>query len=346
MPTIADVAKRAGVAVSTVSYAINGTRPISEETRQRIFAAMEELGYRPNAFARGLASKRSRIIALHFPVPERGVGLTEIEFIASAANTARRHAYEMVLWTSEMHNIEELRQSTQQGLVDGVVAMEVYLNDERIGLWHKAGVPFSLIGRNSDTTGIRYVDADFELAAHETVDYLLKLGHTHIGFLSQSRLVADAGYGPAVRTQLGYEKAMQVAGLNGVTQYCRAAASAGHQIFNTLLAEDPDLTALITINDRAVPGVMQAASDHGWRIPDDFSLVVIGSSASVAELMTPPVTTLEPQNAEMGRLGVELLIQQLEGREREETHILLPCRLVERGSSGPCRRAVGIPSLT
>ncbi len=338
MPTMIDVARRAGVAVSTVSYAINGTRPISEETRQRIFAAMEELGYKPNALARGLASKRSRIIALHFPVPERGVGLTEIEFIASAANTARENGYEMVLWTSEIHNLEELRQSTQQGLVDGVVAMEVYLHDERIPLWREAGLPFSLIGRHAETDGLYFVDADFERAAFETVNYLRELGHTHIGFLNQSRPVHEAGYGPAIRTQLSFEQAMEAAGLRGIVQHCRASAQAGQECFGTLIAEDPDLTALITINDRAVPGVVQAIAGHGWRIPDDFSLVVIGSSGSVAELMTPPVTTVEPQNAVMGRLGVELLIQQIEGRQPAEPHILLPCHLVVRGSSGPCRR--------
>jgi len=92
---------------------------------------------------------------------------------------------------------------------------------------------------------------------------------------------------------------------------------------------------LITINDRAVPGVVQAVTDRRWRIPDDFSLVVIGSSGSVAELMTPSVTTVEPQNAAMGRLGVELLIQRLEAREQRipDTPALPSCRA---GSSGPC----------
>jgi DNA-binding LacI/PurR family transcriptional regulator len=341
-----DVAKRAGVAVSTVSYAINGTRPISEETRQRIFAAMEELGYQPNALARGLASKRSRIIALHFPVPERGVGLTEIEFITSAANTARDNGYEMVLWTSQMHDLEELRQSTQQGLVDGVVAMEVYLDDERIPLWRAAGLPFSLIGHSADTAGICYVDADFELAARDTIGYLLSLGHTHIGFLNQSQSVVNAGYGPCVRTELGYVDAMRAAGLYSVIDACRADAAAGSASLEKLLALDPDLTALIAINDRAVPGVVQAITDRGWRIPDDFSLVVIGSSGGVAELMTPPVTTVEPQNAAMGRLGVELLIQRLEAREKDDTQILLPCQLVVRGSSGLCRRKHHVPIAT
>lgn len=339
MPTMIDVAKRAGVAVSTVSYAINGNRPISEETRQRIFAAMDELGYKPNVFARGLATKRSRIIALHFPIPERGVGLTEIEFIASAAAAARENGYEMVLWTSEMNNLDELRHLTHRGLVDGVVAMEVYLQDERIRLWQDVGLPFSLIGRNANTSGIRYVDANFELAAQETVEQLVQLGHMHIGFLNQSQLVFQAGYGPVVRTQIAYKKTMRARGLPVVVQYSWATVAAGYEALGRLLDDDPALTALITINDRAVPGVMQSAADRGWRIPDDFSLVVIGSSAGVAELMTPSVTTVEPQNAAMGRLGVELLIQQLEGQEQGETQVLLPCTRVMRGSLGPCRRA-------
>ncbi|MBN2472482.1 MAG: LacI family DNA-binding transcriptional regulator, partial [Anaerolineae bacterium] len=81
MPTMSDVARRAKVALSTVSYAINGTRPVSEATRQRVFDAMEELGYKPHALARGLASRRSRIIALLFPLSERGLGFTELEFV-------------------------------------------------------------------------------------------------------------------------------------------------------------------------------------------------------------------------------------------------------------------------
>ena len=147
MPTMSDVAKRAGVAVSTVSYALNGTRPISEETRQRIFAVMEELGYQPHTLARGLASKRSRIIALLFPAPERGFGITELEFVTSGAEAARENGYHLVLWPSEMHDPNELRQLTQQGLADGVVVMEVHMNDERINLLRDIGFTFSMIGR-------------------------------------------------------------------------------------------------------------------------------------------------------------------------------------------------------
>ena len=338
MPTMIDVAKRAGVAVSTVSYALNGTRPISEETRQRIFAAMDELGYRPHALARGLASKRSRIIALLFPTPERGLGFTELEFVTGAADAAREKGYHLVLWLSDLHDAGELRHLTQQGLVDGVIVMEVHLHDERIKLLREIGFPFSMIGRCADTANIGCVDINFEDTVRETIGYLSGVGHTHIAFLNQSQSVFDAGYGPAVRVQARFEETVQSAELQGITRFCHAAPRAGYEALNALLAECPHLTALVTMNERAVPGVMQAIADRGWRIPDDFSLVVIVSSARVAEMTMPPLTTADAPAAELGRLGAELLIQQLETQEQDAPQVLLPCRLVVRGSSGPCRR--------
>lgn len=338
MPTMADVAKHANVALSTVSYAINGTRPISEETRQRIFAAMEELGYRPNALARGLASKRSRILALLFSAPERGLGITELEFVTSAADVARENDYHLILWSSEIHNLDELRQLTQQGLVDGVIVMEVHLNDERIKLLREINVPFSMIGRCDDTSGIGYVDIDFRQTLKESVDYLAGLGHKRIAFINHSQTEYDAKYGPAIRAQARFEEAVRAAGLRGYSRLCRAAPMAGYEVWKSLLAEDPALTALISMNERAIPGIIQATADAGWTIPDDFSLVSIVSSARSAEMVMPPLTTMEPQTIQMGRLGVELLIQQLEGPLEEIPQVLLPCHLVVRGSSGPCRR--------
>ena len=338
MSTMLDVAKRANVALSTVSYALNNTRPISDETRKRIFQAMEELGYRPHAMARGLASKRSRIIALLFPAPERGLGITELEFVTNATDAARENGYNLVLWSSEMHDPNELRLFAQQGLVDGVIVMEVHLNDERINLLRKIGFPFSMIGRCANNDGLSYVDIDFEQTMREAVDCLAGLGHKHIAFLNQSQSAFDTGYGPTVRSDIEFPKSIQAAGVEGISRFCRPAPQAGYEAFNKLLARCPGLTALITMNERAVAGVMQAIADRGWRIPDDFSLIVIGSSARMAEMITPPLTTSDIATAELSRLGVELLIQQLETEESEPLQELIPCQLVIRGSTGPCLR--------
>jgi DNA-binding LacI/PurR family transcriptional regulator len=338
MPTMRDVAKRAGVALSTVSYALNDTRPISEETRQRIFAAMEDLGYRPHALARGLASKRSRILALLFPAPERGLGVTELEFVTGATEAAVNNGYNLVLWLSDMYDPDELRPLTQEGLADGVIVMEVRLRDERINLLREIGFPFSMIGRCADPVDTGCVDIDFEQTVKDAVSYLVSLGHTHIALLNQSQLEFDAGYGPAVRAHASFETAMQTTGLTGVTRRCRAAPRAGYEAFIELVEECPDLTALLSLNERAIPGVMQAIADQGWRIPDDFSIIGISSSARMAEMMTPPLTTTDAPATELGRLGVELLVKQLEGHDESPLPVLLPCRLVVRGSSGPCCR--------
>ncbi|HEY0605199.1 MAG TPA: LacI family DNA-binding transcriptional regulator [Herpetosiphonaceae bacterium] len=341
MATMLDVAKRANVALSTVSYALNGTRPISEETRQRIFAAMKELGYQPHALARGLASKRSKIVALLFPAGERGLGMTELEFVTSAADAARENGYSLVLWSSKMDDLDDLRQLIQQGLVEGVIVMEVRLNDIRIELLRESGLPFSLIGRAEETQEIGYADIDFEQTTRDAVRHLAELGHTQIAFLNHSQSEFAAGYGPSVRADAGFKHAIAAAGLHGITWLCRDVPAAGYEAFNALLAEHPGVTAFVVMNERALPGVMQAIAEHDWRIPDDFSLVSIVSSARVAEMMVPPLTTLEPPSGELGRLGVELLIQQLETQVQEAPQELLPCRLVVRGSSGPCRRIAG-----
>ena len=337
MPTMLDVAKRAKVSLSTVSYALSGTRPISEVTRQRIAEAMEELGYRPHPLARGLASKHSRILAIIFPAIERGLGITELEFVASAAHAASKNGYHLVIWTAETNDPGELRQLTQQGLVDGVILMEIHRNDERVNLLRELKFPFSMIGRcDDDRDG--YVDIAFKQTVDEALAYLASLGHTNIAYLNQSQASYEAGYGPVIRTKAAFEEHVHSSGLEGVTRFCHPSPQAGYEVFQALLEEHPDLTAAITMNDRANPGIMRAIAERGWSIPDDFSLVAIVSSVRMAEMAVPRLTTMEPPSTELGRLATELLIQHIEGNDDENPRILIPCRLVLGESSGICRK--------
>ena len=335
-----EVARRAQVALSTVSYALNGTRPISEKTRQRIFAAMDELGYHPRGVARGPGSKRSKIVALLFPNRERGLGITELEFVTSATEAARQQGYQLILWTSDVQDIGELRKFTQQGLVEGVVLMEVCLTDDRVSLLRRLEFPFSMIGRCEDLRDDCYVDVDFGQSTQVAVNFLVQLGHRKIGFVNQSKASYELGYGAAVRSQAGFQKAMDYFGLQPVTKFCRTAPQAGNEVFKELLAEHPDLTALIVMNERAIPGIYQAIAEQGWSIPEDFSVVGILSSAHVAEMTSPPLTTLDIQAQEMGRMGVELLIQQLEGQPAQSCQKLIPCVLNIRSSTGICHRKI------
>ena len=335
MPTMHDIAKRANVAVSTVSYALNGTRPISAETRARIEAAMEELGYRPHALARGLASKRSRIIALLFPPRAGGLGTTDFEIVTGAADAAREHGYHLLLAPLPIDDREAQEQLTMQGLIDGAVVMEIRLHDERIDLLRAAGATFSLIGRTADTTGISYVDIDFDQMTREAVTHLLDLGHRRIAFLNHAQLAYEAGYGPSVRAQAAYERTMRDAGLEAIVRMCEDRPAAGHETFTELLASHPDLTGLVAMNEGATVGSVHAITAAGKRVPEDVAVVSVASSQRAAEMTMPALTTMEVPSTEFGRLGVEALLSQLEDEGAPLLQRVLPCRLVVRGSSGP-----------
>ncbi len=338
MTTIHDVARQAKVSLSTVSYAINGTRPISEKTRQRILQVMKELGYRPHALARGLASRRSRILALVFPTFERGLGITELDFFTSAADAARQNGYHLILWSVDVHDSKELMELAHLGLVDGVILMEVHLNDERVALLHQLDFPFSMMGRPWQEENTNYADIDFEQTIRDTLNYLSSLGHTHVGFINQSQEAYENGYGPVVRAQNAFMSARQELGLPVLSRFCDRDTQAGYKVCQEFLDTNPELTALIVMNDRVIPGVMRAITDRGWHIPADFSLVSIVSSERMAEMMIPPLTTMDPPSTDMAKLAVELLIEKLEDRQREVSRVLLPCKLVVRGSSGPTRK--------
>ncbi len=333
MPTMQDVARRANVSLSTVSYAINGTRPISEATRKRIFAAMDELDYRPHALARGLASKRSRIIALHFPTDERGLGFTELEFVTAAADAARERGHHLVMWPFPLNDIDELRALTQQGLVDGVVVMEVHAEDRRVATLREMELPFALIGRCADNTGIDYVDVDFESTVDEAVRYLAALNHSTIGYIVHSQQEYDSGYGPTVRSSAAFEKAVAHYGLKGAVQLCPSSAAGGAEAFRRLAAKLKGMSALLVMNDHALPGIMQALAERGLRVPGDMAIAILGSSARVGEMFQPRLTTFAAPGEEAARTAVNFLIDRLEDSSRRSRQTLISCPLIEREST-------------
>jgi DNA-binding LacI/PurR family transcriptional regulator len=196
--------------------------------------------------------------------------------------------------------------------------------------------PFSIIGRSENNSGINYADIDFENSIQVAVKYLVSLGHSRIAFLNHSQTEFIAQYGPAVRAQAGFIEAMHAAGAESATHFCRATPRAGYEAFVELLAKHPDLTALISMNDRALPGAIRAITDCGWRIPDDFSIISFVTSARDSEMMIPPLTTMDSPGKALGRLGVELLLRQLDTKQPASvSQILLPCSLVIRSSTGP-----------
>lgn len=338
VPTMADVARRAGVSASTVSYALTGVRPISPATRDRILRAMHDLGYTPNAFARGLKSKRSRIIAVLFPKDDRDLGLSSTEYIFGASDHAQDRGYHLLLWTTGVDALDDLARLARQGLVDGALLMEVRLHDPRIEVLRKAGLTFALIGRNADPSGVDFADTNFDQCARVALRHLAGTGHRHIGFVNLNVATIRAGRSNAIRLRDGIMRAGREVGVLVSVVAAESSVAGGRAAFSGLLDEDAEITAVIAFNEQAVPGIMAAAAESGREIPDDLSILCIDMSAQAALMSTPALTTVGPAAAGLGEAAAEMLIRRLEEEEAGDAmHVLFDGELVVRGSTGPVR---------
>jgi DNA-binding LacI/PurR family transcriptional regulator len=295
---------------------------------------MKKLQYRPHAIARSLASKRTRIIAILFPPEEHGIGLSELELIMTAAASTMRRGYHLVIWTLHSDDEEELRQLTQQSLVDGVILMEVHIGDWRINLFKEWAIPFILLGRNAETPAESYIDVDFSTTMMRCISYLKNLGHRRIVFLNQSIRAFESGYGPVVRTHRAFEYCRNNFDMDGQELFCESDPGWARHAVSKLLAEPAPPTAIIAMNDRALAGIIKAAEENGRRIGSDVSLVAIVSVSSTVSCYLPALTAFEMDAQAMMEAAVDQLIAKLESRYTELSTRLIPCVLRERNSTG------------
>lgn len=331
-----DVARLANVSLSTVSYALSDARPVSAATKARIEAAMAQLGFQRNAAARSLASRRSHVLALIFPAMQQGLGGTVSEFVASAAETASTHGYQLVLWPLGANQPREIRELAQQAQADGVLLMEVLLEDPRVDALRAVGVPFTMIGRTAQIAGLSYVDIDFAQTMEDAVAHLAGLGHERIAFLNHSVASQTEGYGPTVRALDGYTEAMLRRGLVPTAVLCDESPGAGRLAMSDLFAQTPGLTAVITMNEIATFGAAVEVRARGLQIPRDFSILGTVTSPGVGAMSSPPLTTMHAPGADLGRLAVQALLALLKvpGIQPIEP-VLLSCPLEPGGSTGP-----------
>lgn len=333
--TVADVARAAGVSVSTVSYTLSGSRKISEKTQRRVRQAVADLGYTPNALARGLRGGHSRIVALIFPLEHDVIDPSGLDYILGASDHAQSLGYHLLLWTTEGPGLEQLRELAGRGLVDGALLMQVTLDDPRPAMLAEAKIPFSLIGRVEGPSLADSVDLDGTAAARIAVDYLAGLGHRSIAMIAQPGEQFERRFGIALRAREGVVAAATAAGMAVSTLSCDHSFEAGYQALAALLADRPDLTAVICQNEPAVGGILAAAADHGLRIPDDLSLVMLGMGAPAAEATYPTLTCVSVSGRLLGRLAVDHLIARLDGDDGPPAELVFPGELEVRRSSGP-----------
>jgi DNA-binding LacI/PurR family transcriptional regulator len=331
--TIEDIARTAGVSVSTVSRILNDKPDVAEKTRMRVLRIIDELGYRPHSPAQSLAGGKSRMIALLFPFNPAGFTQLELDFFIGAADAATERNYFFNLMTEPMDEASLLN-LYRSASFDGTILMQICLYDERVELLRASDYPFVMIGRCADNTGLSYIDLDFEAAIQTAYDYLFDLGHQQIGLLTAPADTRARGYGPAVRSMQGYQRVC--ASVDWPLPYLEVNRSLEdtYQATTSLLNAHPAVTAVINVNGATSAAIIRAAQDCGREIPKDFSVIGIATS-KIAQLTTPTLTTIDFPTGDVGYRAAQLLIDKLQGTSGGSDQILLAPHLIVRESTGP-----------
>jgi DNA-binding LacI/PurR family transcriptional regulator len=219
--------------------------------------------------------------------------------------------------------------------------------DSRVDRLQEAGLPFVGIGHTSRSDDMCWIDIDYARLISQSVHHLADLGHTHIALINRSPELLAAGYGPAHRALDGFTTALAERGIEGVGYPCGDDTRAGEEFMRHLLNEHPEITALTTINEAALPGIQHTLETAGLKIPRDFSITGVAAK-NWAEDFRPPLTTADVPAHEIGAQAVRLLIERIANPQTPHRHILLSPPISLRSSTGPGRnhRATTLPSLS
>ncbi|WP_042396635.1 LacI family DNA-binding transcriptional regulator [Streptacidiphilus carbonis] len=337
MVTLAEVARHAGVSSSTVSYVISGKRTISGATRQRVEQAISELGYHPNAGARALAGKRSHIIALVVPLRTDVYVPIMMEIAISVTMAARQYGYDVLLITND-EGPEGVRRVAASGLADGVILMDVELEDERIPVLRALNTHAALIGLPDDPTGLSCVDHDFFAAGASCADHLADLGHRDVAFIGYGSGVYQRHAGYAERTLAGFRDRAAERGLRILHRPCEGTYESTAGAFSRILADRPATTGFVVQNEGAIGPLMSLLRTAGRIVPEDASVIAL-CPEPLAEQYSPRLTAVTGPAQELGRRAVELLMQRFDGDQPDEVTLLTPV-LTVRESTGPAPQQI------
>ncbi|WP_084078137.1 LacI family DNA-binding transcriptional regulator [Demequina sp. NBRC 110057] len=329
MATIQDVAREAGVSISTVSYALSGKRSLKAETRERVLAAAAALGYLPHASARMLAANRSHILAVTAPLHPDTDHSAHMVFAMEVTKAARLHDYDTLLLV-DTDASEGMRRSAGTALADGIVVLDVDAHDERAQLARDIACPTVFIGIPADTTGLVCVDLDFAAAARDAIDALLVAGRRNIGLVSHPLETMRRESNFPLRFREGFVDHAREVGLEAPVAHPEFHRA--HEAVAALLEAQPDLDGLVLNTTAEVASSVTAALvEHGRTVPGDVSVIAAGVTFSTARF-TVPFDTIPLDASASCSAAVDLLARIIDDGFVAPETTLLPPTYITRGS--------------
>lgn len=327
--TIYDVAGAAKVSLATVSRVMNNPDKVNPETRERVLRVIKELGYRPNAIARGLASRKTTTV---------GIMMADVSRAATAAilggiiDVAKKYNYALKIFSmSDDEDIKDTMSTVVSEQVDGIIFMNDELDNAQmevaISKIKDAGIPVVLCNAVYDEyKDVPLVAIDYEKATYDVTKSLLEKGKKDIYLASTVHK-----YTTNFKKVLGYEKAMKEAGLEPLV-----FRTSGDVAINSLhfseFVKNHHIDALIGVRDSIAISFMNIATKNGFRVPEDISVIGL-QNIKYAVLSKPNLTCLDTPGYDIGAVSMRLLTKIMNNDEVSETKVFLPYTVVERESA-------------
>lgn len=328
--TIKDVAKMAGISISTVSRVVNNSKPVSSEIRDRVLKIIEETGYVPNPVARSLVMKKSQLIGVLVPDISN---LFISELLNGIEEICKMYGYDVLLCNTYGETDEELKYINllRSKQVAGVVFVSWKIEKSCVDVLTESKIPCSYIAKNAQDFDIYSVCIDHKQATYDMTRHLLGKGHRKIAFFRSS---VDDSIEDSQRLK-GYKEALTAEGraidTSIILQGDRTAES-GYALTNALIEQEKSVDAIFASSDEMAIGVIGALIDHGLRIPQDVSVVGY-DDIKMASMMRPTLTTIRQPIYDMGAVSVRMVVKLINEEPIEDKVNFLPYELVERQSS-------------
>ncbi|TFD94461.1 LacI family DNA-binding transcriptional regulator [Jeotgalibacillus sp. R-1-5s-1] len=333
MTTIKDIAKTAGVSVTTVSRALNGYSDVNEATRKKIVETARQLNYTPNTIARSLVMKKSKTIGLLVSgfIRESLKDNFMLNVLAGVNDFASGTDYDIVLFNTNSSKQREktYHQLCRERQVDGVVIQGIKTDDPYLEEIIDGDIPCVLVDIPKMGPKTGYVSTDNVIGAYEAGKHLLGLGHTKIAminghdqaFVSQERLD-------------GFQKALNEAGLSLLqVENGGFSEEGGRASLLNIMSQHPDVTAIFCASDLMAIGALSALKELGKSAPEDLSIVGY-DDILLAKYVTPALTTVSQDTHGLGYEAAKMLIGMLEGKQPGKT--IVKHELMIRDSSQQC----------
>jgi LacI family transcriptional regulator len=327
--TIYDVAREAGVSMATVSRVVNNNPNVKPQTRKKVFEAIERLGYRPNAVARGLASKKTTTVGVVIPDISNAIFAEVARGIEDIANM---YHYNIILCNADKRKEKEIRviNTLLEKQVDGLLFMGGNVTDEHMQAFQTASVPIVLCGTTTEGDVMPAVDIDHEKAAYDAVKLLIEKGHRKIGMISGTLQDPNNGFS----RYNGYKRALEEAGIDFREDMVRIGNyryESGIDAMKYFLELGDRPTAIFAATDEMAIGAIHAAQDAGLNVPQDISVISVDNSR-MASMVRPLLSTVAQPMYDIGAVSMRLLTKLMNKENVEKGKITLMHEVIQRQS--------------